>query len=96
MVVPLYIGELAPAKYRGRMIAFNNMSVTFGQLIASAIGAGLAEVKREGWRGRPAHLMCMFGLRAASVPCPLVSQSKYKFQLCCSPTLACDIKLVLF
>lgn len=51
MIVPLYIGELAPAKYRGRMVAFNNMSVTFGQLIASAIGAGLAEVRGEGWRG---------------------------------------------
>lgn len=51
MVVPLYIGELAPAKYRGRMIAFNNMSVTLGQLIASCIGAGLAHVKGEGWRG---------------------------------------------
>ena len=50
--------------------------------------------KREGWRGRPAHSIWMFGLRAASVesvPCPLVSQSKYKFLLCCSPTLACDI-----
>lgn len=45
------VGELAPAKYRGRMIAFNNMSVTFGQFIASAIGAGLAHVKGEGWRG---------------------------------------------
>jgi MFS transporter, SP family, solute carrier family 2 (myo-inositol transporter), member 13 len=33
MIVPLYIGELAPAKYRGRMIAFNNMSVTFGQMV---------------------------------------------------------------
>ncbi|PPJ58306.1 hypothetical protein CBER1_04510 [Cercospora berteroae] len=51
MIVPVYIGELAPAKYRGRMIAFNNMSVTFGQLIASAIGAGLAEVPGKGWRG---------------------------------------------
>ncbi|KAF2149676.1 general substrate transporter [Myriangium duriaei CBS 260.36] len=50
MIVPLYIGELAPAKYRGRMIAFNNMSVTLGQLIASAIGAGFAHVKGEGWR----------------------------------------------
>ena len=45
------IGELAPAKYRGRMIAFNNMSVTFGQLIASAIGAGFAQVPGEAWRG---------------------------------------------
>lgn len=32
------------------MVAFNNMSVTFGQLLASAIGAGLAKVKGEGWR----------------------------------------------
>ena len=51
MIVPLYIGELAPAKYRGRMIAFNNMSVTFGQLAASAIGAGFAQAPGEAWRG---------------------------------------------
>ncbi|KAI0011895.1 general substrate transporter [Xylariaceae sp. FL0662B] len=50
MIVPLYIGELAPAKYRGRMIAFNNMSVTFGQLLASALGAGFAQVGGEAWR----------------------------------------------
>lgn len=51
MIVPMYISELAPAKYRGQMIAFNNMSVTLGQLIASAVGAGLAEVPGDGWRG---------------------------------------------
>lgn len=50
MIVPLYIGELAPAKYRGRMIAFNNMSVTFGQFLASCLGAGFAQLKGEGWR----------------------------------------------
>ena len=33
------------------MIAFNNMSVTLGQLVASAIGAGFAQVKGEAWRG---------------------------------------------
>lgn len=51
MIAPMYIGELAPAKFRGRMIAFNNTSVTFGQLVASAIGAGLAQVPAGGWRG---------------------------------------------
>ncbi|KAK5719445.1 hypothetical protein LTR15_007969 [Elasticomyces elasticus] len=51
MICPLYIGEIAPAKYRGRMISFNNMSVTLGQLVASAIGAGLANVEGKGWRG---------------------------------------------
>jgi SP family myo-inositol transporter-like MFS transporter 13 len=32
------------------MVAFNNMSVTFGQLLASAIGAGFAQLKGEAWR----------------------------------------------
>lgn len=32
------------------MVAFNNMSVTFGQLVASALGAGFAQVQGEGWR----------------------------------------------
>jgi SP family myo-inositol transporter-like MFS transporter 13 len=53
MIVPLYISELAPAKYRGRMIAFNNMSVTFGQFLASSIGAGFAQVggaNSQAWR----------------------------------------------
>jgi SP family myo-inositol transporter-like MFS transporter 13 len=53
MVVPLYISELAPAKYRGRMIAMSNCSVTFGQFLASAIGAGFAQVGGEtsqAWR----------------------------------------------
>lgn len=52
-VVPLYISELAPAKYRGRMISFNNLSVTFGQFLASAIGAGFAQVggeESQAWR----------------------------------------------
>lgn len=49
MIMPLYIGELAPAKYRGRMIAFDNMSVTLGQLVSYAIGAGFTDVT-HGWR----------------------------------------------
>jgi SP family myo-inositol transporter-like MFS transporter 13 len=32
------------------MVAFNNMSVTFGQLVASARGAGCATVPGESWR----------------------------------------------
>ncbi|KAB8416414.1 hypothetical protein FH972_024933 [Carpinus fangiana] len=49
MVVPLYIGELAPAKVRGKMIAFDNMSVTLGQLVSYALGAGFTHVG-AGWR----------------------------------------------
>ncbi|KAH7143575.1 general substrate transporter [Dactylonectria macrodidyma] len=49
MIIPLYIGEIAPAKYRGRMISFDNMCVCFGQLISYALGAALTDVA-HGWR----------------------------------------------
>ncbi|EON67287.1 hypothetical protein W97_06540 [Coniosporium apollinis CBS 100218] len=49
MVVPLYIAEIAPTKFRGRMIGLNNMSITGGQVISYGIGAGFANVP-HGWR----------------------------------------------
>jgi SP family myo-inositol transporter-like MFS transporter 13 len=49
MIVPLYIAEVAPAKYRGRMIGLDNMSITGGQLVSYGIGAALAHVS-HGWR----------------------------------------------
>lgn len=49
MIIPLYIGEIAPAKYRGRLIVFDNLCVAGGQFIAYALGAGFTEV-HEGWR----------------------------------------------
>ncbi|KAK7432226.1 hypothetical protein QQZ08_001171 [Neonectria magnoliae] len=49
MIIPLYIGEIAPAKYRGRMIAFDNFSVAFGQLVSYALGAALTDAA-HGWR----------------------------------------------
>lgn len=49
MIVPLYIAEIAPAQYRGRMIGLDNMSITGGQLVSYGIGAALANVP-HGWR----------------------------------------------
>ncbi|KAI1079521.1 general substrate transporter [Whalleya microplaca] len=49
MIVPLYIAEVSPAKYRGRMIGLDNMSITGGQLISYGVGAGFARVT-GGWR----------------------------------------------
>jgi len=49
MIIPLYIGEIAPAKYRGRLIVFDNLCVAGGQFIAYALGAGFTEVS-HGWR----------------------------------------------
>ncbi|KAK6193704.1 hypothetical protein LQW54_012174 [Pestalotiopsis sp. IQ-011] len=42
MIVPLYLTELAPTKFRGRMVGLNKASITGGQVISYAIGAGLA------------------------------------------------------
>lgn len=86
MVVPLYISELAPAKYRGRMIAFNNMSVTFGQFVASAIGAGFAQVGNpktsQAWRATvgigavPAILLAGLLFMCPESPRQLVAHGK--------------------
>lgn len=49
LLAPLYISELAPTKYRGRLVVINVLAVTGGQLIAYAIGAGIDKV-HNGWR----------------------------------------------
>ncbi|KAK8152498.1 myo-inositol transporter [Phyllosticta citrichinensis] len=83
MIIPLYTCELAPSKYRGRMIAFDNMCVTFGQLISYSFGASFTEVA-HGWRwmvaigGVPAVLLgCILHLCPES-PRQLVSHGKFE------------------
>lgn len=49
LIAPLYISELAPSRYRGRLVVINCLCITGGQLIAYAIGAGLDSV-HNGWR----------------------------------------------
>ena len=49
MIVPLWIGELAPAHLRGRLVTLNVVFLTMGQLIATGVGAGFESVK-GGWR----------------------------------------------
>lgn len=49
LIAPLYISELAPSRFRGRLVVLNCLGITGGQLIAYAIGAGLSHVN-NGWR----------------------------------------------
>lgn len=49
MIIPLYIGEMAPARSRGRLIVFDNLCVAGGQLVSYALGAGFTGVT-HGWR----------------------------------------------
>nr|SIP56008.1 putative Sugar Porter [Yarrowia alimentaria] len=49
LCAPLYISELAPTRIRGRLVVLNVLAITAGQLVAYAIGAGMAHVN-QGWR----------------------------------------------
>jgi sugar porter (SP) family MFS transporter len=61
MVVPLYIGEIAPPRIRGALVSFNQLALTSGILISYLVDYGLAA---EGnWR-------LMFGL--ATIPAVLM------------------------
>ncbi|KAJ8099638.1 general substrate transporter [Lipomyces tetrasporus] len=49
LIAPLYISEMAPSRFRGRLVILNVLAITGGQVIAYAIGAGL-ETLPNGWR----------------------------------------------
>lgn len=49
MVVPMYIAECAPAKYRGRLIVIDVLCITGGQVLSYLIGAAFKNVP-NGWR----------------------------------------------
>ncbi|KAH8898307.1 MFS sugar transporter [Thozetella sp. PMI_491] len=66
MIVPLYLAEIAPTRYRGRMIGLNNTSVTGGQVISYAIGAAFANVP-NGWR----YMVGLGGLPSVVLACLL-------------------------
>jgi SP family myo-inositol transporter-like MFS transporter 13 len=49
LCAPLYISELSPSKFRGRLVTLNCVAITGGQLIAYSIGAIFSDFK-NGWR----------------------------------------------
>lgn len=82
-VVPLYIAELAPAKFRGRLVTLNVLFVTLGQVVAYMIGWGFAERGGEnGWRwmvglgALPAGIQCLVMLAMPESPRWLVKVGK--------------------
>ena len=61
MTVPLFIGELAPPRFRGALVSFNQLAITGGILISYLIDYGLSS--SHDWR-------LMFGL--AAIPAGLL------------------------
>ena len=50
IVVPAYISEIAPAKYRGRLVALYQFQIVFGILIAFFSNYALSEFFSLNWR----------------------------------------------
>ncbi len=61
MVVPLYIGEIAPPRFRGGLVSLNQLAITIGILISYLVDYGLSS--SGDWR-------LMFGL--AAIPAVLL------------------------
>ncbi|KAI0181524.1 general substrate transporter, partial [Hypoxylon sp. FL1284] len=83
-VTPLYIAELAPPAYRGRLVTMNVLSITLGQVVAYVIGWLFAEYgdPSTGWRwmvglgALPAILQCVLLLLMPETPRWLVKAGK--------------------
>lgn len=53
-----YVGELSPAKYRGRMIGLDYMCIMGKWLVSYGVGVSFAHV-RAGWRCHTNHHLCL-------------------------------------
>ncbi len=55
-VCPMYIGEIAPANIRGRLVSFNQFAIIFGMLVVYFVNWGIAKgqsiewINAIGWR----------------------------------------------
>lgn len=57
MLSPMYIAEIAPAKWRGRLVAINQLNIVLGILITNLVNYSLRNYGVDAWR-------VMFGLGA--------------------------------
>jgi SP family xylose:H+ symportor-like MFS transporter len=76
-ICPMYIGEIAPAQIRGRLVSFNQFAIIFGMLVVYFVNCGIANgqtiawINDLGWRymfGSEAIPAALFGLLILGVP----------------------------
>jgi len=48
-VCPMYIGEIAPAKIRGKLVSLNQFAIIFGMLVVYFVNWGIADGKSIEW-----------------------------------------------
>lgn len=84
-VAPLYIAELAPAPFRGRLVTLNILFVTLGQVVAYVVGWVFVQWGDEhtGWRwmvglgALPAAIQCLVMLVMPETPRWLVQVGRH-------------------
>lgn len=76
-VCPMYIGEIAPAQIRGRLVSFNQFAIIFGMLVVYFVNWGIANgqtiewINSTGWRymfASEAIPAALFGVLVLFVP----------------------------
>jgi len=76
-VCPMYIGEIAPAEIRGRLVSFNQFAIIFGMLVVYFVNWGIANgqtlewINNIGWRymfASEAIPAALFGVLVLFVP----------------------------
>lgn len=79
--MPLYLSELAPTRFRGRMVTISAFCITGGQVIAYAIDAAFQDVP-NGWRymvglgGVPSILLGLLMIWSPESPRQLIYHNK--------------------
>ncbi|PGT85330.1 D-xylose transporter XylE [Bacillus sp. AFS040349] len=48
-ICPMYIGEIAPANIRGRLVSFNQFAIIFGMLVVYFVNWGIAKGQSLAW-----------------------------------------------
>ncbi|KAJ7524386.1 hypothetical protein O6H91_17G003000 [Diphasiastrum complanatum] len=78
--VPLYLSEMAPAKFRGALNIMFQLAITIGIVVANMINYGTATIRPWGWRislglaGVPAVLMFVGGIFLPETPNSLIER----------------------
>lgn len=76
-ICPMYIGEIAPAAIRGKLVSFNQFAIIFGMLVVYFVNWGIANgqtmewINNIGWRwmfASEAIPAALFGLFLLTVP----------------------------
>ncbi|KAI5077924.1 hypothetical protein GOP47_0007748 [Adiantum capillus-veneris] len=82
--VPLYLSEMAPAKFRGALNMMFQLSTTLGILIANLVNYGTQHFHPWGWRlslglaAVPAALMTLGGIWLPETPNSLIQRGHYE------------------